>query len=76
MGTALALVDPSYSAPALAYSGELAESEDVVWWIVVVGFAAFAGFVGAMLAHVTSVRRIVDLFVEVATSMSLAFSAS
>ena len=39
MGTALALADPSYSAPALAYSGELAESEDVVWWIVVVGFA-------------------------------------
>ena len=39
MGTALALADPSYSAPALAYTGELAESEDVVWWIVVVGFA-------------------------------------
>ena len=36
-------------------------------------FAAFAGFVGAMLAHVTSVRRIVALFVEVATSISLAF---
>ncbi len=39
MGTALAPADPSYSAPALAYTGELAESEDVVWWIVVVGFA-------------------------------------
>ena len=39
MGTALALADPSYSAPALGYAGEVAESEDVIWWIVVVGFA-------------------------------------
>ncbi len=39
METALSLAGPSYAAPALAHGGELAESEDVVWWIVVVGFA-------------------------------------
>ena len=38
MDTALALPG-SYSAPALAFTGETAETEDVVWWIVVVGFA-------------------------------------
>jgi hypothetical protein len=39
MGTALALAGPTYDAPALAHSGELAEAEDAVWWVVVVGFA-------------------------------------
>jgi hypothetical protein len=39
METALALAGPSYAAPALTHPGELAETEDVVWWIVVVGFA-------------------------------------
>ena len=38
MHTALALVGP-YAAPALAFTGDPAETEDVVWWIVVVGFA-------------------------------------
>ena len=36
MDTALALAGP-YAAPALAFAGEPAETEDVVWWIVVVG---------------------------------------
>jgi len=40
METALALAGPSYAAPALTHGGELAESEDVVWWVVVVGFAS------------------------------------
>ena len=39
METALALAGTSYAAPALTHGGELAESEDVVWWVVVVGFA-------------------------------------
>jgi hypothetical protein len=38
MDTALTLAGP-YSAPALAFAGEPAETDDVVWWIVVVGFA-------------------------------------
>ena len=38
MDTALALAGP-YAAPALAFAGEPAETEDVVWWVVVVGFA-------------------------------------
>ena len=38
MDTALAFAGP-YSAPALAFAGEPAETEDVVWWIIVVGFA-------------------------------------
>ena len=36
MDTALALAGP-YAAPSLAFAGEPAETEDVVWWIVVVG---------------------------------------
>ena len=38
MGTALAQAGP-YAAPALAFAGEPAETEDVIWWIIVVGFA-------------------------------------
>ena len=39
MDTALALVPQAYVPPALVGSGDLAETDDVVWWIVVVGFA-------------------------------------
>ncbi|RDI74572.1 hypothetical protein Gocc_1461 [Gaiella occulta] len=39
MDTALALAAPAYKPPALAYRGEVAETDEVVWWIVVVGFA-------------------------------------
>jgi len=39
MGTALALAAPAYASPAIAYRGEPAETEEVVWWVVVVGFA-------------------------------------
>ena len=39
MDTALALAGPAYAPPALAEGGDLAETDDVVWWIVVVGFA-------------------------------------
>jgi hypothetical protein len=39
METALALAGPGYAPPSLAHLGELAETEDVVWWVVVVGFA-------------------------------------
>jgi hypothetical protein len=38
MDGALALSGP-YAAPSLASAGEPAETEDVIWWIVVVGFA-------------------------------------
>jgi hypothetical protein len=38
MDTALAL-GGSYAAPALAFTGEPAQTEDIVWWIVFVGFA-------------------------------------
>jgi hypothetical protein len=38
MDTAVALAGP-YAAPSLAFAGEPAETEDVVWWIVVVGLA-------------------------------------
>lgn len=38
MDTAVALMQP-YAAPALAFGREPAETEDVVWWIIVVGFA-------------------------------------
>jgi hypothetical protein len=38
MESALALAGP-YAAPSLAYAGEVAEQEDVIWWIVVVGLA-------------------------------------
>lgn len=39
MEAALALAGSPYAAPALDHRGELAEQEDVVWWVVVVGFA-------------------------------------
>ena len=39
MDTALALAPQVYAPPALAEGGDLAETDDVVWWIVVVGFA-------------------------------------
>ena len=39
MATALALADRAYAAPTLAYTGEMSDSEDVFWWIVVVWFA-------------------------------------
>jgi hypothetical protein len=32
------LLSSPYAAPELAFAGEPAESEDVVWWVVVVGF--------------------------------------
>lgn len=35
----LALAAPGYAPPSLAFSGEVAERNEVVWWIVVVGFA-------------------------------------
>jgi hypothetical protein len=39
METSLALASPGYAAPALAFEGETAEVDEVVWWIVFVGFA-------------------------------------
>lgn len=38
MDGSLVLSGP-YEAPALIFAGETAELEDVVWWVVVVGFA-------------------------------------
>ena len=38
MDTALAVVGP-YAAPALAFTGDSAQQDDVIWWIIVVGFA-------------------------------------
>jgi hypothetical protein len=57
MSTALALPGTGlsaagYAAPAIAFSGETAEREDVVWWIVVVGFAY-----AVALAYVAWCRR-------------------
>ena len=39
MDTALALAPQVYAPPALVTGEDLAETDDVVWWIVVVGFA-------------------------------------
>lgn len=39
METALALAVPDYAPPALVREGALAETDDVVWWAVFVGFA-------------------------------------
>ena len=39
MSTLVAPVAPEYAAPALAFHGETAEVDEVVWWIVFVGFA-------------------------------------
>ncbi len=57
MSTALALPTAGlsgtgYAAPAVAFRGETAEQEDVVWWIVVVGFAY-----AVALAYVAWCRR-------------------
>lgn len=38
MDTTLALAGP-YVAPTLAFTRETAEQDDVIWWIVFVGFA-------------------------------------
>ena len=38
MDTAIALPG-QYAAPSLAFAGDLAETDDVVWWVVVVGLA-------------------------------------
>ena len=38
MDTALGFGGP-YAAPSLAFAGEPAETEDAIWWVVVVGFA-------------------------------------
>ena len=39
MDTALALAPQPYAPPALVAGGDLAETDEIVWWIVVVGFA-------------------------------------
>lgn len=38
MDSALA-VRPGYDPPALAFGGAVEHRDDVVWWVVVVGFA-------------------------------------
>jgi hypothetical protein len=37
--TALALAAPGYAPPALLRSHDPAETEPIVWWVVIVGFA-------------------------------------
>lgn len=39
MDSTLALAAPSYAPPALAWHGETAQAEEIVWWAVFVGFA-------------------------------------
>ena len=47
-----------YTAPALAFAGETAETEDVVWWVVVVGFAYAAALAwAAWCRHTGGGRR-------------------
>ena len=36
MEPAIALAAP-YAAPEVAFGGELAQTQDIIWWIVVVG---------------------------------------
>jgi hypothetical protein len=49
METALALAGQGYAPPSLVHRGEPAETEDAVWWVVVVGFAyAIAIFYAAL----------------------------
>ena len=38
MHAAFALAEP-YAPPALAFAGEPAERDDIIWWVVIVGFA-------------------------------------
>jgi hypothetical protein len=30
---------PGYAVPALGFASEPAQSDDIIWWVVVVGFA-------------------------------------
>jgi hypothetical protein len=39
MGATLALDSPAYAPPAVMFDREVAQRQDVVWWVVVVGFA-------------------------------------
>jgi hypothetical protein len=39
METALVPAGVSYSPPSVAFARDVAETEEVVWWAVVVGFA-------------------------------------
>lgn len=39
MSMSLAPVASPYAAPSLVFHGETAETDEVVWWIVFVGFA-------------------------------------
>lgn len=39
MTPTLALAGPGYAAPAIAFDGETADIDEVVWWAVFVGFA-------------------------------------
>jgi hypothetical protein len=38
-GATLALATPAYAAPAIALGNDVDRQEDVIWWVVVVGFA-------------------------------------
>ena len=47
METAHALAPRAYTRPALAWRGETAEREHIVWWVVVVGFSYAAALAWA-----------------------------
>jgi hypothetical protein len=47
MDAALAVAGPAYAPPALAAGSDLVESDEVVWWVVVVGLAYAVALVWA-----------------------------
>jgi hypothetical protein len=53
MEASLALASPEYVAPSLAFDGETAEVDDVVWWAVFVGFAYALALAWATYCRIT-----------------------
>jgi hypothetical protein len=53
MESSLALAPPGYAAPALAYDGEVAQVDEIVWWAVFVGFAYALALAWATYCRIT-----------------------
>jgi hypothetical protein len=53
MEASLALATPGYAAPALAFDGETADVDEIVWWAVFVGFAYALALAWATYCRIT-----------------------
>ena len=53
MDTALVLAAPAYAPPALGFRGETGEKDEVVWWVVFVGFAYVVALAWATYCRIT-----------------------